>query len=287
MIAFPRAGTAPRESGRSPYATSLRAYAAERYPARLFLPLAGFLAAAALAGGGAAGALDVVAAALAWTLVFQFRLWDDLADRARDRAEHPGRVLARSEPAPFVALAAALIVLNGALVAFRGGPARLGVFALLSALLLAWYRRRPAGAGWALFGAHVVLAKYAAIVYLAAPSAAAPYPGRLALAALQVFLCFAVHEILHDRRLAAAPGATAALALQMALLALLPALAWSTLRAGPLSAAYGAAALAAAAVLAALFRRHLAARPAGGGAAYAVFAVTFPLLFILSIGGVP
>ena len=69
-------------------------YLRERFRLRLFIPLALLIAAAAIVppASWTSFAIDFAVALL---LLAQFRMWDDLADRGRDRIEHPGRVLVR------------------------------------------------------------------------------------------------------------------------------------------------------------------------------------------------
>src|SRR5437870_9734138 len=71
-------------------------YRRSRVPLRLYLPLAVFLTIAAQLTGRQGTILTLlIDLALAGTMLFQFRLWDDLTDRERDRLEHPERVLVR------------------------------------------------------------------------------------------------------------------------------------------------------------------------------------------------
>src|SRR5262245_41007614 len=87
-------------------------YLRERFTARvaLLLPL---LAGASLLPTPCSGAPDLLGRlALASTLVLQFRLWDDLADRDRDRQHHPDRILPRARSiGTFHATFAALLFL--------------------------------------------------------------------------------------------------------------------------------------------------------------------------------
>jgi hypothetical protein len=168
------------------------AYWRERFPSTLFVPVALFLAIPALPEGTAAAAKSAL---VAYLLVFQFRLWDDLCDRTRPRALVPFYVV-------LAALAAVLVLLT-----FDRAIVYLAV--LVSFAL--WYQ-------WIaptispVFGYHVVLSKYALFAYLAASA------GVVAMALVYVtFLCY---EPLHDRGLRLAPVATAAILSWVVLIAL-------------------------------------------------------------------
>lgn len=193
-------------------AASVYAYARERYPARLFVPLAVFLGVAALASGSARPAAGLpaslaVSSALAFVLIFQFRLWDDLEDREHDRTTHPERVMSRAAtPKPFRLLLVVVTVMNLALVAARGGV-RLAALVALEVALLAWYRARGSRTPAAFLPHHIVLAKYPVLVFVVSPVDASPHAEEFALVAAIVYLCCCLHEVLHDRELRAASQA--------------------------------------------------------------------------------
>jgi hypothetical protein len=150
--------------------------------------------------------------------VLQFRLWDDLADLPADRLAHPERVLASAASlAPFRTTLVALMFVN--LILLGGAPKpwpRLCAFALLNASFAAWYHARA----WQdrlrspLINAHVVLAKYP--VFVALLAAGPPVHTPLMLATAAVYLCLAVHELLHDSRLASRPTARTSLTVDLA-----------------------------------------------------------------------
>jgi len=79
------------------------AYLAERFRPAVFAPAIARHAGLALwaAEAGPTAARLAGAAGLAALLLLQFRLWDDLEDRDRDRVAHPERVLVLAPPAPF------------------------------------------------------------------------------------------------------------------------------------------------------------------------------------------
>lgn len=170
----------------------LGAWRATRFPWLRFIPLAAFLVWAAWAGSAASLASIGAAFAIAAALLAQFRLWDDLVDRERDRKAHPERVLARAESsAPFERCAWTLGAANAIALAWTGGVTALAGFLLLCAAAALWYRlHRGRGSLHAL----VLHLKYPAFVVLIAPPGAAPAAGAgLAYAALIGF------ELLHAR----------------------------------------------------------------------------------------
>lgn len=181
---------------------SVRAWRSTRFPYARFLPLAAFIvwAAACEGHGGAATALS--AFAIATSLIAQFRLWDDLNDRARDLDAHPERVLARAaSSAPFVWGVVLLTAANAlALAAARGIPGVLA-FSLLSAIAALWYAaHRERGVVHAL----VLHLKYPAFVLLLAPMfacEAAP-----SAAAAIVYAALLGFELLDEPRLRTPAG---------------------------------------------------------------------------------
>lgn len=137
---------------------------------------------------------------LAVMLLLQFRLWDDLEDRERDRSVHPDRVLVRSQAAPFRVVLSALTIGNLALFAIVGsGAALAGLAALDLAFWLAYRRLRPR-VPESVWRFHVVLVKYPAFVSLLATMTGAQTKGRLLAAALLVYACACAYEAVHDRR---------------------------------------------------------------------------------------
>jgi hypothetical protein len=190
-------------------------YVHERFPLRLYAPLALLLATGAMAGrgvsaggegsGGVMGdVLEVArAAAIALALMFPLRLWDDLEDLPSDRAAHPTRVLSRAQRiAPFRALLAASLSLGAALLSVLDSFLfRLALFGALVVALFIWYRARRRLFRGALVGSFVILAKYPVILYLVGDlpvGRGVAWPR--ALAAALVYASFCVYEILHDPR---------------------------------------------------------------------------------------
>jgi hypothetical protein len=155
---------------------------------------------------------------LAASLLLQFRVWDDLADRERDRLRDPARVLTRAPSlAPFHALLGAAAVVAVCLLWAGPGPARrLAVYAVLVLGLALWYGRGRHRWPQPVLGYHVVLAKYPVFVYLLGPAPARPLPRLLAMLAVYLALC--VYEVLHDPDVARVPGARPALRAEAAAL---------------------------------------------------------------------
>jgi 4-hydroxybenzoate polyprenyltransferase len=182
------------------------AYLRERLRSRLFVPLALLLAIAGMVAAGAQ--LDSLGAFVETTitcylLVLAFRLWDDLEDRARDRREHPERVMARSTRiAPWMTLLALAFI--GAAIIVAAGPSagqRLATLAAGSALLFAWYRlRRPIAAN-PLIGMHVIFAKYPLIALVAAPPARPTSLGLSAAVLFSLYAALCMYELIDDAAL--------------------------------------------------------------------------------------
>ena len=202
-------------SGASPAAAYLRT----RFPASRFGPLALALVLASFAGEAVPGAGNLLRRlVLAACLIVQFRIWDDLADRERDRRRHPGRVLvAVRRLGPFHAIWGAAAAAAAGLLAAGPWPAwRVPVYGLLGLGLGVWY---GAGRGWwpqPLLHYHVVLVKYPVFVYLLGGDAARPLPRILAAVAVYLTLC--AYEAVHDPEAARAPGARGALRAEVAAL---------------------------------------------------------------------
>jgi 4-hydroxybenzoate polyprenyltransferase len=197
----------------------LAAYLRTRLPASRFGPLGLGLVLAGLAGGPAPGPGTLLwQLALAASLLLQFRVWDDLADRERDRRRHPRRVLVTARRlGPFHALHGAAAGAGVLLLAAGPDPGRrLAVYGLLALALALWYG--PGRRRWTqpVLGYHVVLAKYPVFVYLLSGESARPLPRLLAMLSLYLGLC--VYEILHDAEVARAPGARGALRADLAAL---------------------------------------------------------------------
>jgi hypothetical protein len=254
------------------WTNDLVGYVRTRLPPHIFVPLALFLWGAASVGR--ASRVPYEAIALAWTLVAQFRLWDDLADRDEDRARHPERVLARAASLrPFRGLVLALFLVNTAWLLLWSAPAVV-LFLALNAFFAAWYaglrRACPGRAG----RAHVVLLKYPAFVYtVAAPPDPVPEDRLVAVAAM-VYLTFCIHEVLHDDRLRGA-AASVVLAGEMAALALL-ALRLTASSAQIIAVGIGAA------LLGALYVHHQR-RPLRTPWPYVVFAIAGAWLLVFAL----
>lgn len=137
---------------------------------------------------------------LAVLLLLQFRLWDDLEDRERDRAVDPDRVLVRSQAAPFRFVLNALAIGNLALCAIVGSVAAVTGVAVLDLTFWLAYRRLRPRVPEGVWRFHVVLVKYPAFVGLLAMTTGALTAGRLLAAALLVYACACAHEAVHDRR---------------------------------------------------------------------------------------
>ncbi len=206
--------------------TFLRRYRAERLPLPLTAAVSLLLATAAQAGRPRS--FDGVAAdvLLASLLFAQFRILDDLADRAHDATVHPRRVLVRAGSVWPVASAGLLLGgLTIVVLAARDAAGHtLAGWLALAVVLSAFYgmRRRRT-----LLGDHLLLTKYPAFVWIIAASASdrAPWSGPgsagppLALSMLATYLGACLYEALHDGAspAAARPALVAAEGLLLAL----------------------------------------------------------------------
>jgi len=172
------------------------AYWLERFRLRIFVPAAMAVAAAAQAGGGIDARRSTIDLVCALLLLAQFRLWDDLADRERDRVTHPVRVLVRATPvSPFVATCLLLAIVNIVLQAWLRGVGSATALAALDVSASAWYAWRPARRSAATD--LVLLSKYPAFVLLlAAGSTSSPPLVVLSAAAIYGLAC--AFEIWHD-----------------------------------------------------------------------------------------
>lgn len=172
------------------------AYLRERFRLALFVPLAVVIATAAL-GRGLHGWTAVIGVAGALFLLAQFRIWDDVADRRKDAASHPHRVLVRaSTPAPVVGLGMVLLAVNAGLASQRDVAwLSLGLLALLHVALGAYYllhRRRT------LLGDQLLLVKYPAFVFVLAGERLLEAPAAVAAAAAVVYAGLSAYEAWHD-----------------------------------------------------------------------------------------
>jgi hypothetical protein len=190
----------------APIVSLVVAYARERLPLRRYVPLSLLIAVAALTGDVNTGPGRLACGAgMALGLLFQFRLWDDLADLPRDRVEHPGRVLSGA-PAPAIERMRAVLrlctvfnaVVIGALAPF---PGHVAVFLAVSGFFLLWYGFARGALPSAASSSLVVLVKYPVFVYhVGGAPAGIDGAWHRALAAALVYLSFCVYEVLHDPR---------------------------------------------------------------------------------------
>ena len=175
------------------------AYLAQRFRPAVFAPATALHVGLALWAAGAepTPARLASAAGLAALLLLQFRLWDDLEDRGRDRATHPERILVVAPPAPFRCALVAIGVGNLVVLAARSAVAAAGL-AVLDVAFLAAYRLRPRVSDrlWR-FG--VLLAKYPVFVALVAAAIGAPPTPRLALAMAVMHAAAIGYEVHHNR----------------------------------------------------------------------------------------
>jgi hypothetical protein len=261
-------------------------YVRTRFSPGIYVPLALLLAAASTVGGGFSRRADFLsAAAVACTMLFQFRLWDDLADRERDRRAHPKRVLVQSNSlAKFRVLLAGAFALNAVVVHVETDGSRIAAYLFLNAALFAWYRWMRSFLTDTLVGSHVLLLKYPAMVYVLSGWFPAGDPIYLALSMAMVYLCFCAYELLHDPETGISARPFRLLAMEMAALVtapvwvglLLPQASWA------LAASQGAVALAAVVAAVHTLRLHRA-RTHAGLWRYAPFVIVLLQVLTLSV----
>lgn len=180
---------------------TLVAYCRQRLPLQVFGPTIAGLALLAWWPSNASantGSLSLALASVAMFVV-RYRLWDDLADRERDRSRHPDRVSVRHHARP---LAIARHVLFSGHVALFVGAAAFGALAGLLIVEVAFvaayhWRDRMPPAWWRL---PVLLAKYPAFVVVTGLAWLPADPSWLASAALVAYAAAWIYESLHDPR---------------------------------------------------------------------------------------
>ena len=174
------------------FAEPLAIWVASRMPVRLFGAVTLLLLGAAALGGTPTATWTLAALPTALVLLFQFRLWDDLADAPTDRVAHPERYLPRcASTAPFRA-ALGVAALSGLMAIFLlSGLAGAAGLAALNLVFAAWYARQPE-VRKGMPGALLLLLKYPAFVLLLAPAPRDPLLLALACAAVYAVVC--IHE---------------------------------------------------------------------------------------------
>jgi hypothetical protein len=183
-------------------------YLRERFPLRIFGAAATLQTGAAMWASGAEAASGTIGhgAVLSLLLLLQWRLWDDLEDRDRDRATHPNRVLVRTSPTPFRRALIVLSAINAVLVAVGDSRVALVQIALLNGVSCAAYRSarlRIPDVAWRFA---ILPIKYPVFVTTLATVLGAPPPGRLVTVAAVSFASACGYEALHNWHVAA--GAT-------------------------------------------------------------------------------
>lgn len=210
----------------------IHAYWRERYPVRIFVPLAILLAAAGIVAGGTIPTVRdaLISCVLAYTLVFVLRIADDLADLGSDRLRHPGRVLVQAASVtPIIVLAS--VMAGGDILLILTQPrygVRFAVLAAMSLFLLLWYFLRAHLRAGPLASAHVILVKYPVISLLTCANwdyltlqTALPSFGT-------IYLGMCIYEQLHDRTVRESRGGAWIFAAEVGLLVCLPLLMFST-----------------------------------------------------------
>ena len=186
-------------------AAELRTYAGTRLLRLHVLALGVVVGACGAAASPARLAVLATSVALAVALVWQFRLWDDLADIAHDRAQHPERILVGTGALRsfWWALVLSALCLAPALALARS-TLSVAVYAALAAGLALAYRFFDAYPGARLLRSHVVIVKYPVFVWL---TAAQPDALRAWTIGVGLYLALCVFEIFDDPGLRDSPKA--------------------------------------------------------------------------------
>ena len=172
------------------------AYLRQRFRLSFFGPLALVLAAFAL--GHRASMMELAAATVGGLfLLTQFRVWDDIADRAHDAIVHPDRVLVRvTNLAPLVGLGMVLVALNVGIAVQRDDAlVSMLCLALVHIVLGGYYLFRR---GRTVLGDQVLLVKYPAFVCILAGERLVASPLPVILGAAIVYAAASAYEAWHD-----------------------------------------------------------------------------------------
>ena len=171
------------------------AWRASRLPLARFMPLALLIAGAAASHADRALQETLIRFPVAFLLVAQFRLWDDIVDRARDRLHHPDRVLTDVDAIGAFLLTATLLgVVNVTAVALLNGAGPMVGLLMLHALLAAWYGLRTKRDLW---HAHALLLKYPAFVLILSTE---PASLPVAAGAALIYAAMCMFELFQRRR---------------------------------------------------------------------------------------
>jgi hypothetical protein len=180
----------------------LRAYLVERVPVAIFGPAIALLTLAAVWTAGAVHSAQtwIVGATLTALLLVQFRLWDDVEDRERDRVDHPHRLVVRSGAAPFRVWIGLLAAISMLASFAAGGVSTIAGVLALDATAFAAYRVARARVAPGVWVYGILLAKYPAFVMVAASALGELRADRAAFAALVTYLAACLYEAVHTSR---------------------------------------------------------------------------------------
>ena len=188
----------------------LASYIQTRFPVARYVPLSVFLAAAGLAPVSPVHPWQwIFSTILAFSLLLQLRIWDDIADRDHDREMYPNRVLCQIEDLqPFIVAVFGLFVLNGALILiYHGGIAKPLVYLAFCSFFLAWYRFRSGVVRGSVVHSLCILLKYPVVAWLVTVSAPDRYLPLQLMCLFSVYLILIIFELLDDSSIRQEPGA--------------------------------------------------------------------------------
>ena len=172
------------------------AYWHERLPIRTFGPIAAAIALPSHLPAFRGAGVFAIDTAIAWLLVAQFRLWDDIVDRERDRERHPHRVLTRTAHInKYMVACAVLAIINALVLRFRERPeVTLPLLASLTLALAMGYTQSVRSSVLDLLR----LAKYPIFVLLVAIGRGEGATPAVLTGAFVAFVAAFAYEVWHD-----------------------------------------------------------------------------------------
>ena len=124
----------------------------------------------------------------------QLRLWDDLADRERDRRDHPDRILCDVNPAPYAITVALLAGSNLWLLLAFGAHTSALRFAAMNIAVACYYALRPKTR--TANSDALLLTKYPALVLVLAPITTDPFA--VGVVVMATYAAAFAYEMWHD-----------------------------------------------------------------------------------------
>jgi hypothetical protein len=124
----------------------------------------------------------------------QLRLWDDLADRDRDRRDHPDRILCDVNPVPYAITVTALAGTNLWLLLTLGAQESALRFVAMNIAVVCYYAFRPKTRTAS--SDALLLIKYPALVLVLAPITTDPFA--VVVVVMATYAAAFAYEMWHD-----------------------------------------------------------------------------------------